>query len=139
MTRIAKCQCGELQVKCEGEPQHIFMCYCESCQRRTGTSYNLSAWFPKKDTIIEGETKQYVRIGDEGTKITFHFCPTCGSSVYWDASGDLSELFGLAVGCFVEADFPAPTVSFYGERRHHWLTQPAGFPSFRRGMNSELE
>jgi hypothetical protein len=130
MTRIAKCQSGELEVECEGEPGMIATCYWEFCQRATGSSYNLGAWFPKANVSIRGETKEYVRTGDAGSTITIGFCPNCGSSVYWNPTGDLSEQYGVAVGCFVDPDFPSPTVSVYGKRGHKWLTPPNVETSF---------
>ena len=139
MKRIAKCHCGELTVEVAGEPEHIFMCHCELCQCRTGTSYNLSAWFPERSVSVRGETKEYVRKGDSGAEATFHFCPTCGSNVYWENQELLPELIGIAVGCFVDPEFPKPTMSLYGKRRHHWLTMPAGVPSFVGDWSSEQE
>ena len=139
MNRIAKCQCGALELECEGEPGMVAICYCEYCQRRTGTSYNLGAWFPKDKVAIRGETKEYVRTGDAGSTITFTFCPTCGSNLCWNPTGDLSEQYGVAVGCFVDPDFPAPNISVYGKRRHHWLTPPTVESSFTEGPGSATE
>ena len=139
MTRTARCHCGALEVECEGDPEQIFMCHCELCQRRTGTSYNLGAWFPAKDINVRGETKQYARQGDLGSEGRFYFCPTCGSNVYWEAPDMLPDMFGVAVGCFADPGFPRPTASLYGKRRHHWLTQPEGMPSLRGNQDSEPE
>lgn len=54
MKRKASCHCGQLQVVCEGDPTQVIMCHCELCQRRTGTSYNLGAWFNRSDVTVEG-------------------------------------------------------------------------------------
>ena len=40
-------------VEVRGEPQFTFMCHCEFCQRRTGTSYHLDAWFPRDAVTLE--------------------------------------------------------------------------------------
>ncbi|MFT4563479.1 MAG: hypothetical protein ACI9BW_003235 [Gammaproteobacteria bacterium] len=139
MARIAKCHCGDLQAKCEGEPEHIFMCHCESCQRRTGSTYSVAAWFPKELVTTTGETKEYVRTGDGGSVITLNFCPNCGTNICFSPTGDLSPLIGVPVGCFVDPAFPPPTLSVYGKRRHNWVVQPDGCPSFTGDPNSELE
>ncbi len=141
MQRTATCHCGSLTVRCQGDPSLIAMCHCELCQRRTGTSYNLSAWFARPDTSIQGDERVYRRTGDEGIEVRFHFCPTCGTSVYWEMPTypDLSEMVGVAVGCFADPDFPPPTLSLYGKRRHKWLHQPTGMPSHTAGGGSELE
>ena len=102
LTRVAKCHCGKLNVETKGEPKHIFMCHCEFCQRRTGTSYNVGAWFSKAEIVIEGETKKYTRKGDSGAETTFYFCPYCGSNIFWECFDKLPGLVSVAVGCFAD-------------------------------------
>ena len=139
MERTATCHCGALSVKTLGEPERVMMCHCASCQRRTGTSYNLGAWFPDSDVKITGEAKVYARTGDTNSLIEFHFCPNCGSNVYWRAPTIQPGKIGVAVGCFAEPEFPAPSVSLYAKHRHNWLSIPSGVPSFIGGRNSEQE
>lgn len=139
MRRMARCHCGALEVECEGEPRMVAVCCCEACQRRTGSSYNLGAWFPKERVTVRGRTKEYSRTGDAETTITFSFCPECGSNVCWSPTGDLSGLCSVAVGCFVDPDFPAPTIAVYGKRRHRWLAKPAGAACFLEGPGSAAD
>jgi hypothetical protein len=137
--RAAKCHCGDLVVETVGEPQDVFMCHCELCQRRTGTSYNLGAWFRTKDVTVTGATKEYVRKGESGSEATFYFCPNCGSNVFWKAEDILPQMVGVAVGCFADPEFPKPSLSAYGKRRHRWLALPAGVPSFPGAPSGEPE
>ena len=139
MTRIAKCHCEALKVSCEGEPKGTTMCHCEFCQRRTGSSFNIGTWFKEENVTVTGETKEYVRVGEQGVTITFHFCPTCGSNVYWEFPEYFPGQTGVAVGCFTDSEFPAPNMSFYGKRRHKWVTLPSDMPSFLEGGGSEQE
>lgn len=139
MKRTAMCQCGELSVKCDGEISQIFMCHCEMCQRRTGSSYNLGAWFTAENVSAEGEEKIYKRTGELGTEWEMRFCPKCGTSVYWTLEAVFPGQIGVAVGCFADPGFPEPTVSVYGERRHKWLQQPQGMPSHVGTLGTELE
>ena len=80
--------------------------------------------FRKASTEIKGQSKQYVRVGDEGSKITFNFCPTCGATVHYEIGG-LEECIAIPVGAFAEPSFPAPTFSVYEERMHAWVGLPA--------------
>jgi hypothetical protein len=52
-----------------------------------------------------------------------HFCPACGSTVYWEPQG-IPDLVYVAVGAFADPDFPPPKISVYGERRHKWIQLP---------------
>jgi len=82
--RQASCCCGQLRLTTAGEPARVSICHCLECQRRTGSVFGTQARFPREQvTAIEGRATRYERVGDEGNTITFHFCPACGSTVYW--------------------------------------------------------
>ena len=82
----AACNCGELEIVCEGEPVRISICHCLECQRRTGAVFSSQAWFSRQQTTsISGNSTQFTRRSDAGRSATFRFCPRCGSTVYWQA------------------------------------------------------
>jgi hypothetical protein len=118
-SRRAACCCGQLRLACEGEPIRVSICHCLACQQRTGSVYGVQARYRRDQVTIEGRATEYVRVGDEGNAITFRFCPVCGSTVYWQLSGD-PELIAIAVGAFADPQFPAPQRSVYNVRRHAW-------------------
>ncbi len=130
LSRTATCACGQLRLACQGEPVRISMCHCYDCQRRTGSIFGVQARYEEKNVSISGKDKIFVRTGDSGGKVTFHFCPECGSTVYWRPEG-LEGFWSVAVGNFADNTFPSPTVSVYHEtRKHKWV----GFP----GLNPEI-
>lgn len=119
--RQASCSCGQLRLACEGEPLRVSICHCLACQKRTGAPFGMQARFAKAAvTLIAGESRSFARQGDSGGTVTFNFCPHCGSTVYWELSG-VPGVFAVAVGAFADPQFPAPRVSVYGIRRHHWV------------------
>ncbi len=73
---------------------------------------------------VTGNSTQYVLTGDEGSSATFHFCPQCGATVYYEAEG-LEAYRTIPVGAFADPGFPAPTVSVYESRKHSWVVPPA--------------
>lgn len=106
MERTACCHCGSLRATVSGEPVIVNVRHCNACQRRTGAIMHSGVYFNKSLVRIEGSEKIYTR-DVEGTPrtISFHFCPTCGSSVYWHL--DLRpDDYGIAVGGFADPDFP---------------------------------
>lgn len=102
----------------------ISMCHCLSCQRRTGSTFGAQARFPRDRVTIEGRSTEYTRIADSGNRITFHFCPACGSTVYYELE-KLDDVIAVPVGAFADPTFPAPKVSVYEARRHAWSGIPA--------------
>lgn len=84
--RVASCSCGQLKVACQGEPQKVSLCHCLECQRRTGSTYGIAAFFLRSQTSVQGRASTYERLSDSGFSVAFHFCPQCGSTVFWEPS-----------------------------------------------------
>lgn len=118
--RHASCRCGQLAVECEGAPVRISVCHCLACQRRSGSPFAEQARFPFEKVKIKGESKEWVRIADSGTKVTYHFCPICGSTV-WYQGGPMPEAIAVPVGAFADPGFPPPGFSVWEERKHPWV------------------
>jgi hypothetical protein len=120
MKRTASCVCGQLAVSCEGEPTKVSLCHCLACQRRTGSTYGVGAFFRREDVEPRGCTSQYTRSSDSGHKVTFHFCPDCGSTVFWQPERK-ADMIAVAVGAFADTVFPPPSQAVYEEHRHPWV------------------
>lgn len=121
--RVASCSCGKLTAKTTGEPTRVSVCHCLACQRRTGSVFGAQARFAKADVAIQGESSVYVRVADDGGKIVFHFCPSCGSTVHYEMEG-LEDSIAIPIGAFADPTFPAPGVSVYEDRMHSWVVMP---------------
>jgi hypothetical protein len=132
MERAALCHCGSLRVIAFGEPDRVYVCHCAACQRRTGAIMHSGAAYLKSQVRIEGASKVYARNADSGYEIRFHFCPNCGSNVYWEGERFPDE-YGIAVGSFADPDFASPTYSVYEESMHHWVRLPSGINHFAKG------
>ena len=124
-TRIAACCCGQLRAVTTGEPLRVSVCHCLACQRRTGSVFGAQARYAVGQVEISGRATEYVRVGDEGTAITFSFCPECGSTVHYRLAGCEGHI-AIPVGAFAEPGFPPPVFSVYEERMHAWVSLPEG-------------
>jgi len=121
--RLASCSCGQLTAQVAGDPVRISICHCLACQRRTGSAFAQQARFLRKNVSISGVSSEYVRVGDEGSSAKFHFCPTCGSTVYYEPAA-LEEFLAIPVGAFADPSFPPPLISVYESRMHSWIVPP---------------
>ena len=124
-TRRAACSCGQLHLTAEGDPLRVSICHCLACQRRTGSVFGAQARYPQSRISVEGRSTSYVRTADSGGTITFHFCPECGATVYYELAA-LPGMIAVPIGAFADPTFPTPTVSIYEARRHAWVTLPDG-------------
>ena len=119
----ASCSCGQLTAQVVGDPLRVSICHCLACQRRTGRVFGQQARFLREKVSLAGTSSEYVRISDEGSRVKFHFCPHCGSTVYYEPEG-MEEFLVIPVGAFAYPNFPAPSVSVYEERMHGWVVPP---------------
>jgi hypothetical protein len=144
--RTASCACGQLSIEIDGDPVLTVACHCYDCQKRTGSSHQVSAWFPDSQIQqVSGSSSSYTRTGDLGGSAEFQFCPRCGTTLYWVASGT-PNAHAIAVGCFADSGFPGPMIEIYDSRRHSWMspiesatqfdTVPGGLPTDWSGGGS---
>jgi hypothetical protein len=131
MTRIAHCCCGSLRAEATGEPALVAACHCIECQRRTGSAFGVSTYFPKEQVRTEGPSTVYVRGSDSGRKIELHFCPDCGSTVFWNPQF-VPGLIGIAVGAFADSAMAWPMLSVWEATRHPWVTLDHQLDHFER-------
>ncbi len=122
--RTAACSCGQLRICTTGAPSVVSSCHCLECQRRTGSPFSAQAFFPRAAVAaIEGERSTYRRQADSGAWLAFHFCPKCGSTVFWE-NERLPDIVSVAVGAFADPHFPPPVRTVFTRTKHDWLTFP---------------
>ena len=134
MIRKAQCCCGVLAVSAEGEPAVVSLCNCIECQRRTGSPFGVGAYYEAAQVNVTGPSCVYER-KVEDRWLRFHFCATCGSTVYWQTANHPGR-YGIAVGAFADPHFPKPARSVFERSRHDWLSLPHDIPGFTAGSNS---
>ena len=126
--RLAQCGCGRVTARVRGEPIWVYVCHCDFCQKRSGASGTVSASFGSDQVReITGEPTRYngletdgAGVAELGAGVSYYFCPTCGSTVYF-ITDVLPGVHGFAVGSFVDPDFPPPSDEFWTELRHKWV------------------
>ena len=132
MTRhTASCRCGQLRAAVSGEPVRVSVCHCLNCKKRSGSAFAVQARWPKGDVQIEGASNSFVKVADSGNRATFHFCPECGSDVYYaiEAKDDpkFNDLLAIPLGAFDDPYFLTPAFSVWENRKCAWveITGPA--------------
>lgn len=125
----AQCACGALSLTLHNPPQLTAICHCLACQRRTGSSFSVNAFYEAKAVEIAGTSKEFERSGDSGRKVHMHFCPTCGSTVFWKAEASPAWI-GVAVGAFAEPAFTPPIMSVFEQAKHDWVQLDAAMEHY---------
>ena len=118
--RQASCRCGQLTVRCEGEPVRISVCHCLDCKKRSGSAFTAQARFPAEKVDVQGRFNSWSRTADNGLEVVYCFCPECGSTLFY-RGGSFEGLVAVPVGNFADPAFPAPAFSVWEKRKHSWV------------------
>jgi hypothetical protein len=138
MHRTAQCCCGSLQARVSGDPVVVSMCHCEQCQRRTGSAFGVAAYFKEDQVRVSGPSTVFVRDGQDGRKLTQHFCPRCGSTVYWFADIRPGHI-GVALGTFFDPHFPPPVRSVWELSKHDWIAIGSNVQHFPKNGSGPVQ
>lgn len=98
----------------------VSVCHCLDCKRRSGSAFAAQARFAPEHVTITGTSKHWTKISDEGNEAVFHFCPDCGTTVWYHALPHRA-LYAVPIGMFADPAFPAPIYSVYEGRKHAWV------------------
>ena len=122
IVREARCACGALSVRAQGDPARLSICHCLECKRRTGSAFSWNATYDAARVAIEGEYRSFTRGSDDGFWVRHHFCPECGVSLFYEIERR-PNMVSIPAGAFADPAFPAPSVEVYEERACLWLPQ----------------
>jgi hypothetical protein len=99
--------------------------------------FAVQARLPIEHVTIEGKSTTWTFPNDSGKPATFrscdsggatyHFCPECGSTVYWDISA-APDFLGVAVGAFTDPTFPPPMISGFEAYGPAWAMTASDVP-----------
>ncbi|GLK46066.1 MULTISPECIES: GFA family protein [Novosphingobium] len=123
------CQCGAVRYSVEGEPQHVAFCHCADCQKSSGAPAVAWAAYAADDfAVTAGAASSYSSNGDA----IRHFCPTCGSGLYYVNEAVLPGLVDIQVASLDKPDTLQPQAHIQVAERISWMKHAASLPEFER-------
>ena len=134
-TREAACACGDLRLTLEGEPMLVSSCCCTRCQRRTGSFFGVTVYYTPAQMIARRGAETRFRRPDATT--TFHFCPRCGTSLWWAPDDPDEEVIGVAGGAFADPTLPSPERMVFTAHKHPYVRPPPGVPTYTDGPDED--
>lgn len=116
----AHCRCGALSVVATGDPVRVSVCHCRDCQRRSGSAFSAQVRFPDDRVTITGDATMFETIGDSGKWGRFHFCPSCGDTLFYRIEA-MPDVIAIPLGTFEDPGAFSPQFSVWEERQHPWV------------------
>ncbi len=84
------CLCGAITFETAATPVAASMCHCGQCRKQSGGVWS-SAQVPETDLTISGPVSWFAA----SPKAKRGSCPTCGSFLFWQGTGEDSISFAL--------------------------------------------
>ena len=109
-----------------GEPVRVSVCHCLNCKKRSGSAFAVQARWQAERVAIDGQAKTYMMVADSGNRATYHFCPECGSDVYYVNEGKFEGLVAIPVGAFDDPCSLSPGYSVWEARKCSWVEVTGG-------------
>ena len=131
------CLCGNVKYRIDTEPFATAFCYCENCQRQTGTAFSIVIGVPKDALHVEGDSLScFDTTGDvHGTTTHRHFCSHCGSPVYSTVDAQPDVVY-VKAGTLDDASVLHPNVEVFTRSAQPWaphLAEAARFETMPTG------
>ncbi len=106
-----RCQCGKVKYESTSAPQSLNVCYCNECQRQSGSAFGLSLVVPSSGFKLAEESRDFVtrfeRKADSGRMRGGMFCSACGVRL-WHFNPENSEWITIKAGTLDQkVDFSA--------------------------------
>ena len=128
-TYSGACACGAVRFEVDGTPVDMNHCQCRQCQRGSGTGHASHLTFIGASVETRGEPTQWVATGEQGTRKSRAFCPTCGSPVYITFP-DMPDVFVAFAASLDDPSRFAPDYVMWTAAAPAWDHRDPSLPAF---------
>jgi hypothetical protein len=125
------CACGAIRYEVDGDPIVMNQCQCRQCQRDSGTGHSSHLTFSGARVALSGGASEWTVVGEQGTRKSRGFCPTCGAPVYIRFP-DVAELFVVSAASLDDPGRFKPQLVLWGSAGHAWDPLDPALPRFEK-------
>lgn len=128
------CHCGAIKFEAEVDPEKAMICHCVDCQALSATAFRVNVPSTAEDfRLLQGQPKEYVKIGDSGGRRAQGFCGDCGAQIYATNADGAREVYMLRAGVIAERDQLPPKFQAWSQSALTWLGDLPNIPSRPKG------
>lgn len=129
--REGGCACGRARYRVVGDPIFVNNCYCTLCQRRTGSTSVVNAFFESdRVTQLSGNLEEAAVPTGSGLQQIICSCDQCHTALWSYAPRFGRFCQAVRVGTMDRPGDIWPDVAIYVADRMPWVTLPEGIPHF---------
>ncbi len=79
------CLCGGIRYAVHGPLRDVLVCHCVHCRRWHGHAAAMTSAVRDDVAVDQPDAVRWFTVAGDGPRPRRGFCPTCGSSLFWDA------------------------------------------------------
>jgi hypothetical protein len=129
--REGGCGCGSVRYRVRGEPIFTNNCHCTQCQRQTGSTSVVNAFFEtERIEVLSGDLSENEVVAGSGGAHVIVRCKACGSALWSHYPRMGRKGAGLRVGTLDKPGAFTPDAVIYVAEKMPWVALPEGIPSF---------
>ncbi|TGN40671.1 GFA family protein [Marinobacter confluentis] len=123
------CHCGAVRYEVEGEPYTHALCHCSDCRHHSGAPMVGWTMYPREAlTITKGQPKLY-ESSENGRR---HFCPDCGTGLFYSNAHALPGLIDIQSGTYDTPEEIPARIQIQIAERISWMERVHELPVFDR-------
>ena len=129
MATTGGCHCGAIRYEAEGEALTHALCHCTDCRRHAGAP--MVGWTMYKLDVVKvtkGTPKIYAS-SEHGRR---HFCPDCGTGLFYTNEAVLPGITDIQSGTLDDPDSLPPSAHIQTADRIAWMNDIGSLPQFAR-------
>lgn len=123
------CQCGAVRYSVKGDPQHVALCHCGDCRKSSGAPVMAWAAYATDDFALTAGSPAVYSSGGAAMR---HFCPTCGSGLYYVNEDMLPGLVDIQMATLDDPEALTPQAQIQVAERVSWMKDASALHEFER-------
>ncbi|HWR79657.1 MAG TPA: GFA family protein [Pseudomonas sp.] len=116
-----KCLCGQVTFSAEVDESKVMLCHCTDCQVQASTAFRIGALINSGTFSMQGEVKEYCKIGTTGARRMQVFCPSCATGIYSYTPDNPAPVYSLRLGAVEQLRQLRPAIQIWGRSALPWL------------------
>lgn len=128
------CQCGNITIEGEVDPESVRICHCTDCQTNSGSVFRFNVPVPGNTFRMTGEPTIYIKTtAESGRPRAQAFCPKCGSPIYTTSPGEGQQAsYMVRAGILAQRDQLIPKQQIWFRSAQAWVTGLAAIPKIEK-------
>ena len=124
------CQCGDIRIEGEVNPEQVRICNCTDCQTSSGSAFRVNVPAPGSTYRIAGKLATYIKTtAESGNPRVQGFCPRCGTAIHSTTPGEGQQaVYIVRVGILDQRSELIPKRQIWCRSAQGWTGALDGIP-----------